>query len=69
MDNAQINRVFLAATDAKTKGEILDSIAKTYGISQHEAFNEVVSDEAEHLLDYLAEPTRFAVSVLMQRHR
>lgn len=69
MNNAQINRVFLAAIDAKTKGAILESIAKHYGISQEAAFDEVVDNEAEHLLDYLTEPTRSAASVLMQRHR
>lgn len=69
MSNAQINRAFFTATDAKTKSEVLDSIAKHYGFSQQEAFDEVVSAEAKHLLDYLAEPTRSAVSVLMQRYR
>lgn len=69
MNNAQINRAFFAATDAKTKSEVLESIAKHYGISQQEAFEEVTDDHAEHLLDYLTEPTRSAVSVLMQRHR
>jgi hypothetical protein len=69
MNNAQINRAFLAAIDAKTKGAILESIAKHYGISRQGAFDEVVGDEAEYLLDYLTEPTRSAASVLMQRHR
>ena len=69
MNNAQINRAFLAATDTKTTGEILESIAKHYGISTQDAFEEIVSDEAEHLLDYLVEPKRSAVSVLMRRHR
>ena len=69
MNNAEINRAFLAATDAKTKTAILESIAKHYGISQQNAFDEVVDDGAGHLLDYLVEPTRSAVSVLMQRHR
>ena len=67
MTNAKINQVFLDAADSKTNGEILESIAKAYGISAQEALTEVVGDEAEHLLDYLAEPLRSAVSVLMQR--
>ena len=68
MNNAEINRAFLAAIDAKTKSAILESIAKHYGISQQAALDEVVNDEAEHLLDYLTEPTRSGASVLMQRH-
>ncbi len=69
MNNAQINQAFLAATDAKTKGELLESIAKHYSISTQDALKEVTNDDAEHLLDYLVEPTRSAVTVLMQRHR
>jgi aminopeptidase C len=57
------------ATDAKTKSEVLGAIAEHYGISPQEAYAEVVSDGAEHLLDYLTEPIRSAVNVLFQRHR
>jgi hypothetical protein len=57
---------FLNAIDPKTKVEILDSIARHYGISPAEAFEEVTDDEAEHLLDYLVEPMRSATSVIMQ---
>ena len=68
MTNEQINRDFFAAIDDKTKSEVLEAIAKHYGISQQEALEEAVDGEAEYLLDYLTEPTRSAVSVLMQRH-
>ena len=67
MTKGQINRAFLAATAPHTKRAILDSVATHYGISQQSAFDEVVGDEADHLLEYLTEPTRSAVSVLMQR--
>ena len=62
------NAVFLAVIDADSKAEILESIAKHYGISAQEAYDEVTDDEAEHLLDYMVEPMRSAASVLMQRH-
>jgi len=68
MTNAQINQAFLAATDAKTKTEVLANVAAHYGISQAEALAEVTDCEAEHLLDYVTGPARAAVSVLMQRH-
>ena len=68
MTNAQINKAFLAATDAKTKSLILANIAGHYGITQTEAFDEVTDDEAEHLLDYVTGAQRAAASVLMQRH-
>ena len=62
------NQAFLAATDGKTKSDVLGTIASHYGISQQEAYEEVCCEDAEHLLDYLTGATRVAVSVLMQRH-
>jgi len=59
---------FFAATDSKTKNEILSAIAKHYGISESEAFDEVTDIEAESLLDYLTGSIRTATSLLMKRH-
>lgn len=59
---------FFAATDAKTKTDILAAIAKHYGISQSEALEEVTHEDAESLLDYLTGSIRTATSLLMQRH-
>lgn len=59
---------FFAATDAKTKTEILAAIAKHYGISELEALEEVTDEEAESLLDYLTGSIRTATSLLMKRH-
>lgn len=59
---------FFTATDAKTKTEILASIAKHYGISESEALEEVTDEEAESLLDYLTGSIRTAASLLMKRH-
>lgn len=61
-------QAFLAAIDTKAKNEILDSIAKHYGISRQAAFEEVTDPEAENLLDYMVEPFRAGASVLMQKH-
>ena len=68
MTNATINSRFLAATDTKTRGQILGAIAKHYGITADQAFNEVIDEDAEHLLDYLTEPVRSAARVVMARH-
>lgn len=62
------NQEFLSAIDSASKNEILTAIAKHYGITPEEAFNEVTDAGAEHLLDYMIEPERSATSVLMQRH-
>lgn len=69
MNNGQINRSFLESVDEKTKVGILNAIAKHYGISPEDAFEEVVFEDAEHLLDYLTGSIRSATSVLMQRHK
>lgn len=69
MTNAETTVKFFAATDAKTRAEVLANIAKHYGITQAEALAEVTDDEAEHLLDYVTGPARAAVRVLMQKHR
>lgn len=68
MNNATINSRFLAATDTKTRSQILGAIAKHYGITADQAFNEVIDADAEHLLDYLTEPIRSAARIVMKRH-
>ena len=68
MSNHTATLAFFAATDAKTKTDILAAIAKHYGISQSEALEEVTHSEAESLLDYLTGGIRTATSLLMQRH-
>lgn len=68
MTNAQITTKFFNATTAQTKSLILQNIAKHYGISEDEAFNEVTDEDAENLLDYVTGPERAATSVLMQKH-
>lgn len=69
MTNAQNTKAFFAVTDSKTKAKVLANIAGHYGISQADALVEVTDDEAESLLDYMTEPARAAVSVLLQKHR
>jgi hypothetical protein len=68
MTNAQINKAFLAATDAKTRTAILANIANHYGIGLLDAYEEVTDAEAEHLLDYVTGAQRIATSAIMQRH-
>lgn len=68
MTNAQINKAFFAATDAKTRDAILANIANLYGIGLLDAYEEVVNDEAEHLLDYVTGDKRIATSAIMKRH-
>lgn len=65
---ANRNAKFLSVVDKATKTAILESIAVHCGISPAEAYAEIADEEAEHLLDYMVEPQRSAISVLMQRH-
>jgi hypothetical protein len=66
--NHETNKTFLNAIDAKTRGEIIQSIALHYGASQADILDEVTTEGAEHLLDYLTGSVRSAAHVLMQRH-
>ena len=68
MSNNNATLAFFAATDSKTKIDILAAIAAHYGISQSEALEEVTHAESESLLDYLTGSIRTATSLLMQRH-
>lgn len=58
---------FLDSLDSRTRAEILDNIAKQYGITRDAAYAEVTDAEAESLLDYVTGPQRAATSLLMKR--
>lgn len=66
--NAAKTERFLSRVDAATKSAILSNIAKHYGITPNEAYEEITSEDAEHLLDYVTGPERSAASLLMKRH-
>lgn len=68
MTNAEINKKFLAAVDAKSKDMILSAIAKHYGITPAEMYDELIDVDAENVLDYMVEPERSAAYVMYQRH-
>lgn len=62
------NAAFLSVLDQEARQEILGGIASHYGITEQQAYAEVIRDGCEHLLDYMVEPLRSATSVLMQVH-
>lgn len=68
MSNNQITIAFFNLTETKVKDDVLTSIAKHYGISNKEALEEILDDEAESLLDYLTGSVRTATHALMQKH-
>ena len=68
MNNGRITATFFRLTDAQTKAAILDNIAKHYGITSSEAYEEVTDESAEHLLEYVTGPQRAATSLIMRRH-
>ena len=68
MSNAEINEQFLAAVDAKSKDMILSAIAKHYGITPAEMYDELIDEDAENVLDYMTGAERSAAYVLYQRH-
>lgn len=68
MNNGNNNANFLAAITDQAKLMILQAIAKHYGVSVAEIFEEVTAEDSEHLLDYMTGAERLAASVLMQKH-
>lgn len=68
MNHGKQSKAILAAIDSQSKSAILANVAKQYGISQADAYEEVTDDEAESLLDYVTGTTRPAVAALMIRH-
>ena len=66
--NATKTTEFLAVVDLATKNDILDNVAKHYGITREQAYAEITDDDAEHILDYVTGPMRAGASLLMKRH-
>lgn len=69
MTNSTFTIDFLNSTDLKIKNEILSNIANHYGITKEEAYEEVIDEEAESLMDYITGSIRPAISVLIQRFK
>ena len=59
---------FLAVISDSSRSAILSLIARNYGITEQEAYDEVTDSESEPLLNYLTCSTRAAVSALKQKH-
>lgn len=68
MTNEQKNKRFLDTTDEQTREAVLTQIQLHYGISRAAVLDEVTTEGAEHLLDYLTGSVRSAAHVLMQKH-
>ena len=69
MRNSTFTIAFLNSTDLRIKNEILSNIANHYGITKEEAYEEVIDEEAESLMDYITGTIRPAISVLVQKFK
>lgn len=69
MTNAQKNRAFLDTTSKEIRNIVLDTIADHYRTTADVILDEVIDPEAEHLLDYMVEPTRSVVHIQMRRQQ
>lgn len=65
---SQTNAKFLHIIGERAKNDILDAVARHYGISRIEAREEVVDEEAESILEYLTGAERAAASLLAKRN-
>ena len=64
----QVNKEFLQEIKPEAKERFIAEIANAYGVKPSVIFDEVTSDEAESILDYMREPRRSVAFVLMQVH-
>ena len=64
MTNAQVTSRFFKNVGKKVENEIITNIAKHYGVSNDDIYNEVYDAEAESLLDYVA-VDRAAVALML----
>jgi len=67
MAHGAINKKFLASITPQMKAIILENIARHYGISQSQAFDEVTDEEAESIMDYVTGTDRASISVIYQK--
>jgi hypothetical protein len=68
--NGENNRRLLQVlgnADYQLANKVVQNIKSHYGISDGEVYNELFSDDAEHLLDYVTEPVRSAAAVILKR--
>lgn len=62
------NKQFLATVDQETKDNILQSIARHYGVSVEVVEKDMEDDEALELHHYMMEPDCTATKNLMRQH-
>ena len=67
-ETAKKNQNFILSTDKETANKIIQHIAKRYGISSHEVFNELYCDEANLITEYMTGKERSATHFLMKRY-
>lgn len=69
MTNSNFTIAFLNSIDLKTKNEILSNIANHYGVTNQQAYEEVIDEDAENLIDYITGSIRSSVSVLVKQFK
>lgn len=67
--NSSTTVAFLDSLDPKVKNEVLSNIAKHYGISNQEAYEEVTDEEAESIMDYVTGSIRSTVSLYFNKFK
>ena len=67
MNNSKLNQLFLNSITPEMNLIVLSNIANHYGITNEDAKNEILDEEAESIMDYITGSTRSAISVIYQR--
>jgi hypothetical protein len=64
MKNSEINKTFLNTISLIMKETVLSNVAKHYGITNSEAFDELIDEDAENIMDYLTGNQRQVIHVI-----
>jgi hypothetical protein len=69
MTNSKLTIAFLNSLDSKTKNSILSNIANHYGITENQAYEEVIDEDAESIMDYITGSIRTTVSLFFNQFK
>jgi hypothetical protein len=67
MSNAQTNITFLSRISAAMKADVLSNIANHYGITNQQAENEVIDEDAENIMEYITGSHRSAIHLIYKK--
>jgi hypothetical protein len=67
MNNGLLNEKFLTSLNKEVKNTILKNVSNHYHIDTNEAYQELIHEEAENILEYLTNDVRSATKLFYDK--